>query len=90
MPEPVGLDTTALRALTGRAARAADDLAAVSVPAVAALPGSALDAVDAPRRATADVRRQAAAVAQWVTAARRCIDELSDAERAHADGLRLR
>ena len=90
MPEPLGLDTTALRTLTDRAARAADDLAAISIPAVAALPGSALDALDAPRRATADVRRQATAVTHWVTAARRCSDEVSEAERAHADDLRLR
>lgn len=90
MPEPAGLDTAALRALTERVALAAADLAAVSIPGMRALAGSALAAAEAPRRATADVRRQATAVAHWVTAARRCIDELSDAERAHAERLRLR
>ncbi|WP_328357332.1 hypothetical protein OG976_02290 [Mycobacterium sp. NBC_00419] len=90
MPETVGLDTAALRALTDRAAQAATDLSAVSIPGVAALAGSALETAQAPRRATADVRRHATAVADWVSAARRCIEELSAAEQAHAEGLRLR
>ena len=87
MPEPVGLDTTALIALSDRVARAADELTAAVIPAADGWPGSALANLDAPHRATADVRRLGAAVQAWVSAARRSVDGLVAADGAGADRL---
>jgi hypothetical protein len=87
MPEPVGVDTSALSRLTDRVAQAAGELSTVAVPGVQGLPGSALADLDGPRRATADVRRLGAAVQAWVAAARRSVDELAAADQANADRL---
>jgi len=87
MPEPVGLDTAALSGLTNRVARAADELTAAVIPELDGWTGSALAELDGPRRATADVRRLGATVRQWVTGARRSVDELLAADGAGADRL---
>ncbi|WP_445165594.1 hypothetical protein ACTXG7_16955 [Mycolicibacterium sp. Dal123E01] len=90
MPEPVALDTAALSVLVQRLTRTADDLAALEIPGVDALPGSALSALDAPARVTAEMRRLAAAVEDWVCSVCRSVDELADADDAGAQRLRLR
>ena len=87
MPEPVAVDIATLRALTDRLTRSADELAAISIPGLDALPGSALGNVDMPRRVTAEVRRLGAAVQDWVCSARRSVDELAAADSAGAERL---
>lgn len=88
MPEPVGLDTAALGALSDRVARCAAALSALSIAEVRGLTGSALAASQAPARATADVHRHAATAGRWAEAARRCAGELTTAEQDHAERLR--
>ena len=87
MPEPVDVDTAVLNRLTDRVARAAGELAAVAIPGVEGLPGSALADLDGPRRAAADVRRLGAVVQTWVATARRSVDELVAADETNADRL---
>jgi hypothetical protein len=87
MPEPVGVDIAVLNRLTDRVARAAGELAAVAIPGVEGLPGSALADLDGPRRAGADVRRLGAVVQTWVATARRSVEELVVADEANADRL---
>ncbi|MBB3751375.1 hypothetical protein FHT44_003870 [Mycolicibacterium sp. BK634] len=87
MPEPVAVDPATLRALAGRLTRAADDLAAIPIRGLDALPGSALGGLTLPRRVTAEVRRLGAAVQEWVCSADRSVDELAAADRAGAERL---
>ena len=71
MPEPVAVDTATLWPLVERLTRTADELAAIPIPGLEALPGSALGGLDTPQRVTAEVRRLATAVQDWVCSARR-------------------
>jgi hypothetical protein len=87
VPEPVAVDTATLRVLADRLTRTADELAAVPIPGLEALPGSALGNLDTPRRVTAEVRRLGAAVQDWVCSARRSVDELATADNAGAERL---
>jgi hypothetical protein len=90
VPEPLAVDSTTLRALMERLTRAADELAAIPIPSLEALPGSALSSSDMHRRVTAEVRRLATAVQDWVCSARRSVDELATADNAGAERLRPR
>jgi hypothetical protein len=87
VPEPVAIDTATLGALLDRLTRTADELAAIPIPGLAALPGSALGSLDTPRHATAEVRRLGTAVQDWVCSARRSVDELAAADDAAAGRL---
>ncbi|MCI4675478.1 hypothetical protein [Candidatus Mycolicibacterium alkanivorans] len=90
MPEPVGLDASALSRLTERVAQAGAELSAMSIPGVEQLPGSALAGLAGPRRAAADVRRHGTTVQAWADTARRMAGELSAADQAGADRVGLR
>jgi hypothetical protein len=90
VPEPVAIDTATLAALLDRLTRTADELAAIAIPGLAALPGSALGSLGTPRHATAEVRRLGTAVQDWVCSARRSADELAAADNAAAGRLRPR
>jgi hypothetical protein len=90
VPEPVALDIAALSTLTERLTRTADDLAGLDIPSVGGLPGSALSAVAAPARVTAEMRRLAAAVQDWVCSVRRSVDELAAADDGGAERIRMR
>lgn len=88
MPAPVAVDTATLGLLVDRLTRTADELVAITVPGLDALPGSALGGLDAPGRVTAEVRRLGTAVQDWVCSARRSIDELAAADDTGARRLR--
>lgn len=88
MPEPVAVDTATLWPLVERLTRTADELAAIPIPGVEALPGSALGRLDTPQRVTAEVRRLATAVQDWVCSVRRAVGELTTADYAGAERLR--
>jgi hypothetical protein len=87
VPEPVALDTTALRALMQRLTRTADELSATPIAGLEALPGSALASLDAPRSVAAEVHRLGTDVQDWVCSARRSVDELAAADDAGATRL---
>jgi hypothetical protein len=80
VPQPIAIDTATLRALVDRLTRIADELAATPIPGIEALPGSALDSLDAPRRVADDVRRLSTDLQDWVCSARRSVDELAAAD----------
>lgn len=82
MPEHVTVDTATLGALADRLTRTADELAAVAIRGLDALPGSALGGLAAPGRVTADVRRLGSDIQSWV-----CSLQRSSAELAVADGI---
>ncbi|GAY15177.1 hypothetical protein [Mycobacterium sp. shizuoka-1] len=90
MPEPVAVDIAALNALADRLTRTADDLTAVEIPGVEALPGSALGTLDAPRRVTADVRRLGTDVRDWARSARGSAGDLAAADSIGAQRLPTR
>jgi hypothetical protein len=90
VPEPVAIDTATLRALVDRLTRIADELAAIPITGIEALPGSALGSLDAPRRVADDVRRLGSDLQDWVCSARRSVDELAAADDIGAQRLRTR
>ncbi|BBY67502.1 hypothetical protein [Mycolicibacterium helvum] len=90
MPKPVAVDTATLWVLTDRLTRTADELADIPIPGLEALPGSALSSLNTPLRVTAEVRRLATAVQDWVCSTRRSVDELAAADDAGAERLRPR
>jgi hypothetical protein len=90
VPEPVAVDPATLSALVGRLTRTADDLSAIPIRGLDALPGSALAGLALPRRVTAEVRRLGAAVQDWVCSACRSVDELAAADDAGARRLQPR
>ncbi|NTY63674.1 hypothetical protein [Mycolicibacterium sphagni] len=87
MPEPVAVDTATLWPLVERLTRAADELAAIPIPGLEALPGSALGSLATPQRVAAEVRRLATAVQDWVCSTRRAVGELTTADNTGAERL---
>lgn len=90
MPEPVAVDPATLSALVSRLTRTTDDLGAIPIRGVDALPGSALGGLTLPQRVTAEVRRLGAAVQDWVCSACRSVDELAAADDTGAERLQPR
>jgi hypothetical protein len=90
VPEPVAVDTAAVGALVDRLTRTVDELAAIPIPGIEALPGSALGSFDVPGRVAAEVRELGTAVQDWVCLARRSVDELAAADDISAQRLRTR
>lgn len=90
MPEPVAVDTTMLSALMDRLTRTADELAAIEIPGIEGLSGSALNSLVTPGHVTAEVRRLGTEVRSWVCSLRRSVDELAAADNLTAERLRQR
>lgn len=90
MAEPVTVDPAALGEAVDRLTRIADELAAIGIPGIDALAGSALGGLAAPGRVTAEVRRLGSEVQSWVCSLRRSVGELAAADGIGADRFRLR
>ncbi|AQT79791.1 hypothetical protein B1R94_11715 [Mycolicibacterium litorale] len=87
MPEPVVVDTAAVRGLAEQLTRTADELAGTLIAGLDAMPGSALAGIDTPRRVAAEAQRLGAAVQDWVRTLRRSADELGAAEDTNTGRL---
>ena len=75
-------------ALANRLTRTAGDLAAVPIPGLEGLPGSALGALAAPDRISGEVRRLGTQLQDWICAARRAVDDVAAADDGNAARLK--
>lgn len=72
-----------MRGLAEQLSDTAEELERTPIAGLDALPGSALDGIDTPRRVAAEVQRLGTAVQDWAAALRRSADDLHTTERTN-------
>ena len=84
----MAVDSATLRALADVITTVGDEVVAAPIATVNSVTCSALNGLDGPRRAAAEVQRLGSALREWAVATRRSVEHLVTSDDHNVDRLR--